>query len=192
VTTDEHVATATYLLAGLTGLLAVVTGVSAGFLWAQLRAARRDAAEVAARERRQATMQFFADTLDIRRTLPLELPEDRDARGIARLLQEVRGDSVEARRRRAMLNEYLAWWELTATSVHDDVAVFDPRLLQLFASGRLYAVWTNYRPFILEQREQYGDPELYDQLEAMAARWGGKEAGTVQPPAAASPAAASA
>jgi hypothetical protein len=180
VTAEEHVATATYLLAGLTGLLAVVTGVSAGFLWAQLRAARRDAAEIAARERRQATMQFFADTLDIRRTLPLELPEDRDQQGIARLLADIHADTADARRRRAMLNEYLAWWELTATSVHDDVGVFDPRLLQLFASGRLYAVWTNYRPFIEEQREQYGDRELYDQLEALALRWGGAAVGAPQ------------
>ena len=35
---EEHVAVATYLLAGLTGLLAIVTGVSAGFLWAQFSA----------------------------------------------------------------------------------------------------------------------------------------------------------
>ena len=115
VTAEEHVATATYLLAGLTGLLALVTGVSAAFLWAQLRAARHDAAEVAARERRQATMQFFADTLEIRRTMALDLPEDRDAEGIARLIESVRGDSDEARHRRTMLNEYLSWWELTAT-----------------------------------------------------------------------------
>jgi hypothetical protein len=40
VTAEEHVATATSLLAALTGLLALVTAVSAGFLWAQLRAAR--------------------------------------------------------------------------------------------------------------------------------------------------------
>jgi hypothetical protein len=172
VSAEEHVAAATYLLASLTGLLALVTAVSAGFLWAQLRAARRDAAEIAARERRQATMQFFADTLDIRRTMPLDLPEDRDTEGIARLLGEVRGGSPEARHRRSLLNEYLAWWELTATSIHDDVGVFDPRLLELFASGRLGAVWTNYRPFILEQRAEYGDPTLYDQLEAVAVRWG--------------------
>jgi hypothetical protein len=172
VTAEEHVATATYLLAGLTGLLAVVTGVSAGFLWAQLRAARRDAAEVAARERRQATMQFFADTLDIRRTMPLDLPEDRDAAGIERLLKEIHEPTPEAGRRRALLNEYLAWWELTATSIHEDVSVFDPRLLELFANGRLGAVWRNYRPFVLEEREQHGDPGIYDQLEAVAKRWG--------------------
>src|SRR3954454_5078680 len=97
VSAEEHVAQTTYLLAAITALLAVVTGVSAGFLWAQLRAARRDAAEVAARERRQATMQFFADTLEIRRTMALDLPEDRDAEGIARLLEPVRGDSADAR-----------------------------------------------------------------------------------------------
>ncbi len=171
MTAEEHVATATYLLAALTGLLAVVTAVSAGFLWAQLRAARRDAAEIVARERRQATMQFFADTLDIRRSMPLELPEDRDAEGIARLLAEIRGTSPEAQRKRAHLNEYLAWWELTATSVHGDVAVFDPRLLELFASGRLAAVWRNYRPFIEEQRKAYGERGLYEQLEAVAVRW---------------------
>lgn len=171
MTAEEHVATATYLLAALTGFLAVVTAVSAGFLWAQLRAARRDAAEVAGRERRQATMQFFADTLDIRRSMPFDLPEDRDAEGVATLLAEVRGTSPEALRRRALLHEYLAWWELTATSIHPDVAVFDPRLLELFASGRLVAVWTNYRPFVLEQRQQYGDPGLYEQLERVAASW---------------------
>jgi hypothetical protein len=171
VTAEEHVATATYLLAALTGLLAVVTAVSAGFLWAQLRAARRDAAEVAARERRQATMQFFADTLDIRRSMPLDLPEDRDAEGIARLLAEVHDASPEAHRKRALLNEYLAWWELTATSVHGDVAVFDPRLLELFASGRLTAVWRNYQPFIEEQRKEYGEPGLYEQLEQVATHW---------------------
>jgi hypothetical protein len=100
VSADEQIAAATYLLAALTGLLALVTAVSAAFLWAQLRAARRDAAEIAARERRQTTMQFFADTLDIRRTLPIDLPEDRDAAGVARLVAEVAGGSAEARRRR--------------------------------------------------------------------------------------------
>jgi hypothetical protein len=102
VSAEEHVAVATYLLAGLTGLLAMVTGVSAGFLWAQLRAVRHDAQAVEQRERRQATMQFFADTLDIRRTMLLELPEDRDRAGVSRLIQRVQGDSEEAQRDRAL------------------------------------------------------------------------------------------
>ena len=170
---EEHVAVATYLLAGLTGLLAIVTGVSAGFLWAQLRAVRRDAQAVERRERRQATMQFFADTLDIRRTMPLELPEDRDRAGVSRLIQRVQADSKQAQRDRSLLNEYLAWWELTASSINDEVQVFDPRLLQLFASGRLIAVWTNYQPFIQAERKRNCDPGLYDQLEIVAKRWRG-------------------
>lgn len=171
VSAEEHVAVATYLLAGLTGLLAIVTGVSAGFLWAQLRAVRHDAQAVERRERRQATMQFFADTLDIRRTMPLELPEDRDRAGVARLIQRVQADSEQGQRDRALLNEYLAWWELTASSINDEVQVFDPRLLQLFASGRLIAVWTNYQPFIQAERKRNSEPGLYDQLEIVAKRW---------------------
>jgi hypothetical protein len=170
VSVDEHIATATYLLAGLTGLLALVTGVSAAFLWAQLRAARHDAQAIELRERRQATMQFFADTLDIRRTMPLDLPEDRDQAGIARLIQRVQGDS-EDHRERSLLNEYLAWWELTASSIHDEVQVFDPRLLELFANGRLIAVWRNYEPFIQAERQRYGEPGLYEELEHLAKRW---------------------
>lgn len=46
-----------------------------------------------------------------------------------------------------------------------------PRLLQLFASGRLTAVWTNYRPFVEQQREQHGDPLLHEQLEKVATSW---------------------
>jgi hypothetical protein len=188
MSTEDHIALATYLLASLTGLLAVVTGVSAFFLWAQLRAARRDASEVAARERRQATMQFFADTLDIRRTMPLPLPEDRDRDGIARLLRRLEQDTPETRRERALLNEYLAWWELTATSINDEVQVFDPRLLELFANGRLIAVWTNYRPFIEVERARHQDPELYDQLEMLAARWSRANAARLAAPPATVPA----
>jgi hypothetical protein len=171
VTPEEHVAVATYLLAGLTGFLALVTAVSAAFLWAQLRAARHDAGDVSARERRQATMQFFAETLDIRRTMPLELPEDRDRAGIAQLLNRLEGTSPEIRRERSLLNEYLAWWELTATSINPEVNVFDPRLLELFANGRLIAVWNNYRPFILAEREWHGEPDLFSELEAVANQW---------------------
>jgi hypothetical protein len=171
VSVDEHIAAATYLLAGLTGLLALVTGISAAFLWAQLRAARRDAQAIEMRERRQATMQFFADTLDIRRTIALELPEDRDQAGITRLIQRVQSESDDAQRERALLNEYLAWWELTASSIHEQVQVFDPSLLELFASGRLVAVWMNYQPFIQAERQRYGDPGLYEELEHLAMRW---------------------
>lgn len=176
VSAEEHLVAATYLLAGLTGLLAVVTGVSAGFLWAQLRAARHDAQAVERREMRQATMQFFADTLDIRRTMPLELPEDRDRAGIARLVSRVQGDSEEAQRDRSLLNEYLAWWELTASSINDEVQVFDPGLLHLFASGRLVAVWMNYEPFIQAERKRNSDPDLYEQLEIVAKRWSDAQA----------------
>jgi len=136
-----------------------------------LRAARHDAQAIEMRERRQATMQFFADTLDIRRTMPLELPEDRDKAGITRLIQRVRSESEDARHERALLNEYLAWWELTASSIHGEVQVFDPRLLELFASSRLVAVWTNYEPFIQAERQRYGDPDLYVELEHLAQRW---------------------
>jgi Domain of unknown function (DUF4760) len=176
VTPEEHIAAATYLLAALTGFLAVVTAVSAAFLWAQLRAARRDAASVAARERRQATMQFFASTLDIRRTMPLALPEDRDHEAIARLLKRLEGTTPEIQRERALLSEYLAWWELTATSINPEVQVFDPRLLELFASGRLMAVWNNYRPFILAERERHGEHDLFAELESVADRWAGSGA----------------
>ena len=116
-------------------------------------------------------MQFFADTLDIRRTMPLDLPEDRDQAGIARLIKRVQGDSDDARRERALLNEYLAWWELTASSINDEVQVFDPRLLELFAIGRLNAVWTNYEPFVQAERQLYGEPGLYKELENLAKRW---------------------
>jgi hypothetical protein len=51
------------------------------------------------------------------------------------------------------------------------VQVFDPRLLQLFASGRLIAVWTNYQPYIQAERKRNSDPGLYDQLEIVAKRW---------------------
>ena len=54
--------------------------------------------------------------------------------------------------------------------------VFDPRLLELFASGRLVAVWTNDRPFIEQERERHGDPGLYDQLQVVAERWSGPTA----------------
>jgi hypothetical protein len=44
-------------------------------------------------------------------------------------------------------------------------------LLELFASGRLVAVWRNYRPFVMAQREEHDDPGLYEQLERVALRW---------------------
>jgi hypothetical protein len=143
VSVDEHIAAATYLLAGLTGaarsrdrnqcripLGAVTSG-------APRRAGDRNARAAAGDD------AVLADTLDIGRTMPLELPEDRDQAGIARLIERVRSESEDARRERALLNEYLAWWELTASSIHDQVQVFDPSLLELFASSRLLAVWMN-------------------------------------------------
>ena len=103
--------------------------------------------------------------------MPLELPEDRDRAGVSQLIQRVQANSEQAQRDRSLLNEYLAWWELTASSINDEVQVFDPRLLQLFASGRLIAVWTNYQPYIQAERKRNSDPGLYDQLEIVAKRW---------------------
>lgn len=67
---------------------------------------------------------------------------------------------------------------LTATSINGEVQAFDPRLLELFAHGRLTAVWRHYRPFIDEQRERHQDPLLYHQLQQVAERW---SAGTRRP-----------
>ena len=118
-------------------------------------------------------MQFFADTLDIRRTMPLELPErtvtgpvSHGSSSGSRPIPNRRTGTGPCSTRR------LAWWELTASSINDEVQVFDPRLLQLFASGRLIAaVWTNYQPFIQAERKRNSEPGLYDQLEIVAKRW---------------------
>jgi hypothetical protein len=103
--------------------------------------------------------------------MPLELPEDRDRAGIARLIQRVRSESEDAHSANGRCSTS-TWPGGNSRRVPSTTRCrSSTRLLELFASSRLVAVWTNYQPFIQAERERYGDPGLYEELEHVASRW---------------------
>jgi hypothetical protein len=135
----------------------------------QLRALRQqiksaDSATKAdhARRKKQATIEFYAATLEKRSALRSTLPSDRDGEAIAQFLI----DAAESKRRARDISEYLGLFELLASGVN--TGVFDRKVIARMAGGRIRAMVENYRPWIERQRTLLDAPLLYVELEALA------------------------
>ncbi len=93
------------------------------------------------RRQRQATLDFYAVTLDKMAELRSTLPYDRDEAGIREMLSRVTGEDDEIGK---AITEYLSLFELLATGVR--TGVFDLPVLNRAAGGRIRAIASNYRP----------------------------------------------
>jgi Domain of unknown function (DUF4760) len=154
-----------------TALAACVAAVFAGggavLVIIQLGLARRTTKDEYANRRRQAAIEFYARTISQRVEWNLKLPPDRDKEAIKALLAQAldpAGERTEEARR-AIYN-YLGFWELLSAGVAQDV--LDRTTIRSLARGRAVAVWTNYKPFVTEERSRYDAPLLYIELERLA------------------------
>ena len=115
------------------------------------------------RRQKQATIDFYAVTLDKMAELRNTLPYDRDLAGIQDMLSRVNGEDDEVGK---AVTEYLSLFELLATGVR--TGVFDLSVLERAAGSRIRAIASHYRPWIKQRRELFDNPHLYEELEQLA------------------------
>jgi hypothetical protein len=156
------------LLAAFSGVF--VNVVAFGLLIWQLRILARQlgqARDATAldhdRRQKQATIDFYAVTLDKMAELRAVLPYDRDEAGVQDMLSRVKGEDDQVGK---AITEYLSLFELLATGVR--TGVFDLSVLERAAGGRIRAIASHYRPWIQQRRELFDNPHLYEELEQLA------------------------
>ncbi|MGH8910689.1 MAG: DUF4760 domain-containing protein [Egibacteraceae bacterium] len=116
------------------------------------------------RRKAQATIEFYATTLEKRSQLRATLPYDRDADAIRILLERANDETNEVEK---PVMEYLGLFELLATGVNTDV--FDLATMERIAGGGIRAMAANYKPWIDHRRRKFDSPLLYVELEELAA-----------------------
>ena len=99
------------------------------------------------RRRKQATIDFYASTLQKRSEFRTILPYDRDSASILNLLEQANSENNQLGK---AITEYLNLFELLATGVRTDV--FDFSVIERAAGGRIVAIARNYRPWIEQRR----------------------------------------
>lgn len=166
-----------------TMLLFFATVVGALFLLLELNRGRienkqasRQSEEANLRTKKQATVSFYADTLERLSEWEIVLPPDRDGAGVnlfLKLLNDKENNS-ERQKIEAVVRSYLGFWELAATAVKH--GVFDVDLFKDLSEGHLIALVDNWEPFIKSTREEItaagGDgSRLYIELETLASKW---------------------
>lgn len=114
------------------------------------------------RRRKQASIEFYATTLEARERFKHELPEDRDAQAIRTLISTPDAHQGETFH---VLREYLSLFELLATGVNSEV--FDVNVMTDIAGGRLLAIRDNYWPWIEERKRITESPLLYSEFDSM-------------------------
>lgn len=125
---------------------------------------------------KQATIDFYTSTIEVRRQLRHRLPPDRDTHGVRAALESVASSDVhelaeEGRTLLAAVQEYLSYHETLAVGVLN--GVFNERIVRDLAESRIKAVISSYGPFIQARREKWANPHLFVALEQLGRRWGG-------------------
>jgi uncharacterized protein DUF4760 len=156
-----------------TMLLFSATLLGATFVLLELRGGNKDVREANSRAKKQATVNFYTQTLERRINWQSDLPSDRDSSAVDLMIRDLIGSpqDKEKKARKAAIHSYLAYWELTAVAIRHDV--FDEELFKDILMTRFLQVEQNYRPFVKAARAELGDSgtQLYVQLEKLAAEW---------------------
>jgi len=123
------------------------------------------------RRRRQATIDFYAITVEKRSSLGSFLPYDRDRASIDVFVDQIGQEHNEKVRG---LMEYLDLFEILATGVRLDV--FDIEVVEGIATSQIRDMANFYRPWIMERRDflrdrtTAGSDELYCEIFELADR----------------------
>jgi Domain of unknown function (DUF4760) len=163
---DDWIAIGTLLLFGATLL-------GAGFVFWELRSGHEETKEANSRTKKQATVDFYTQTLSRIVARETELPHDRDGPAIRFMLKDLKdnpyGHGNETLKDK--IHSYLAFWELTAVAIKQEV--FDQELFQAMLKTHFLQLEEHYRPFIEDARNEYGanGKELYVQLQDLADSW---------------------
>jgi hypothetical protein len=167
---DGWTALGTWALFGATLLGAVLVIVT-------LNSSRRETKRANSRIKKQATVNFYADTLERRINWQSDFPHPRQSEAIALMLNRLKQQplSQENILLKNKIHSYLAFWELTAVALSHNV--FDRDLFQDLLKGHFLAVEENYRPFIEDARLELKDKDnkLYAEIQDLARAWGNPE-----------------
>jgi Domain of unknown function (DUF4760) len=167
VNADDWIALGTILLFGATLLGAL-------FVLIELRSGHTEAKEAHDRARRQATINFYTQTLERRISWEeSDLPYIRNAGAVELMLKELKENphSDESEKRKKQIRSYLGFWELTAVAIIRDV--FDEEIFRDMLETHFLQVEKHYHPFIVEVREERGGDtgQLYTKMEELATKW---------------------
>jgi hypothetical protein len=163
---DDWTAVATIALFSATLLGAI-------FVWLELNTGRKESAEAHSRARKQATIDFYIQTLERRIRWRSSFQDDYDRDGLRSTIEQLAADpdSAQNEKRIKQIKEYMAFWELTAIAITNDV--YDEDLFRVMLRSRFLNIAENYRPFMDYARKERGDntKRLYVNLQELAADW---------------------
>lgn len=163
-----------YLWLVLVGL--VVNGLGLLFVAQQVRLARQEGRQAEQtreaellRRRRQATLDFYSDTIQVRRDRG-PIPTDTDTESIRSLILRLQqGKDAQLR---GPIARRLSYHEILGTGVR--AGIFDLEVADMLAGGRIIKLFENYYPWIQDRRETLGRPSLYQELEWLAGELAGR------------------
>lgn len=141
------------------------TAVGAGAVFLQLRQVANRANIDYSRQKKQATIDFYVQTLEARSKFGSELPPDRKASEIkAFLLRFANEESVAE-----AVSGYLGYWELLAGAANE--GIIDKDVVALIARTRIISIADNYGEYIARERKRIHVPGLYEELTSLAAHF---------------------
>jgi hypothetical protein len=144
------------------GALMLLTALGLGGVWLQLRQARLSQRADFDRTRRQATLDFYGNTLALRTEWRNDLPYDFDKDAVAESLPDPQSDDEDT----STLTAYLDHLESLATAVK--LQIYDLATVNQLAGPRLLRVVAFHRAWISARRKYADSPTLYRDLEWMA------------------------
>lgn len=163
---DGWTAIATWALFSATLLGAILVIVT-------LNSSRKETKRANDRIKKQATVNFYAGSLERRISWQSDFPHPRESKAIALMLERLKDQplSQESIELKSKIHAYLAFWELTAVALNNDV--FDEKLFQDLLKGHFLALEENYRPFIEDAWVEFDDEDkkLYENIEQLAKAW---------------------
>jgi Domain of unknown function (DUF4760) len=169
MTPDQWIAFWTMLLFSATLLGAI-------FVLVELRNGHRENKAANSRAKKQATVDFYTQTLERRINWQMDLPLGRDRKAVELVLGQLKENpqSEEIKLLKNKIHAYLGFWELTAVAIRHDV--FDEALFQDILKTHFLQVEEHYRPFMTDARNEIGEngTQLYVQFEQLAAEWRGE------------------
>jgi len=141
------------------------TALGAAAVFLQLREVAKRASIDYSRQKKQATIDFYVQTLEARSQFGSELPPDRDAKAIKEFLSRCGNEEDVAE----TVNGYLGYWELLAAAANEEI--IDRDTIALIARTRIVSIVDNYGEYIKAERKRLQVPAIYEQLTELAARF---------------------
>lgn len=148
----------------LGAVLACLTAGGLGGVIYQVRLAAKAQRLDNIRRCEQATLEFYAGTMQGRVNWRQCLPDDRDGDAIAAFVQDP-ADLTHPTNK--LVSEYLNYFESLATGVN--LRIYDLDTIDHIAGPRLIATYRNYLPWIEGRRAVYNQRVLYSEWELLVA-----------------------